>query len=140
MAYKRTTRKSGNFRTTDTRNTNGTSTHSSSVGTKGGTRTTTSRSSNGGMKTTQTYKDGGGYIHTKTIYKSETAAARKRKDKEAREFWAGIFGTKKKKPTKRTTPRSVNLDQSSSPVTYEGGFGPIIVLGIIAIIAVMMFG
>jgi hypothetical protein len=92
------------------------------------------------MKMTQTYKDGAGYIHKKTIYKSETAAARKRKDKEAREFWAGIFGTKKKKPTKRTTPRSVNLDQSSSPVTYEGGFGPIIVLGIITIIAVMMFG
>ena len=132
MAYKRTTRKSGNFRTTDTRNTNGTFTHSISSGTKGGTRTTTSWSSKGGMKTTQTYKDGAGYIHKKTLYKSETAAEYKRRAKKSQQFWRSVFGTKKK-PTKRSTSRSVKPVQSSSNV------GGLIVLGIIAFITVMKF-
>lgn len=134
MAYKRTTRKSGNFRTTDTRNTNGNITHSISSGTKGGTRTTTSWSTKGGMKTTQTFKDGAGYVHRKTLYKSETEAQRRRKQKDAQKFWATIFGTAKKKPTKRTSSRSASKNTTSS-----SGFGGLIILGIIAFIAVALF-
>lgn len=116
MAYKRTTRKSGNFRTTDTRNTNGTYTHSISSGTKGGTRTTTSWSSKGGMKTTQTYKDGAGYIHKKTTYKSTTPAERAREAKRNQEFWTMVFGGKK---TKR---------KAAAPSGIRGFFGWVFII------------
>lgn len=134
MAYKRTSRKSGNFRSTKTVNTNGTITNSSSSGIKGGPRTTTSWSSKGGMKQTQTYKDGAGYVHTRTIYKSETDAARRRKEKNAREFWAAIFGTKKKRPAKRTkkpTTQKVATKQNTS--TGGAGVGWLVILCVIAL-------
>jgi hypothetical protein len=96
MAYKRTSKKFGNIRTTKTINTNGNITNSSSTGTTGN-RVTTSWSSKGGMKQTRTYTDGAGFVHKQTIYKSPTAAQKAKESKKAAEFWSGVFGTKKKK-------------------------------------------
>lgn len=101
MAYKRTSKKFGNFRNTKTINTNGNITTSSSIGSKGN-RTTTSWSSKGGMKTTQTFKDGAGYVHTKTIYKSPTAAQRAREAKKNQQFWNNLFGVKKTRKSKKS--------------------------------------
>jgi hypothetical protein len=100
MAYKRTSKKSGSIRSTQTINTNGNITNSTStgsVGKSGGVRTTTSWSTKGGMRQTQTYKDGAGYIHKKTTYKSTTPAERAREAKRNQQFWAMVFGGKKTK-------------------------------------------
>ena len=103
MAYKRTSKKFGNIRSTQTINTNGNITNSTStgsVGKSGGVRTTTSWSTKGGMRQTQTYKDGAGYIHKKTTYKSTTPAERAREAKRNQQFWTTVFGGGKKR-TKR---------------------------------------
>ncbi len=109
MAYKRTSKKSGNFRRTQTINTNGNITNSSSTGSVGkssGVRTTTSWSTKGGMRQTQTYKDGAGYIHTKTTYKSTTDAQRAREAKQNQQFWTMVFGGGKKRPKRKTAEPS----------------------------------
>lgn len=108
MAYKRTSRKSGNFRTTKTYNTNGNVTNTTSHGStkKGGTVFTTSHSSKGGMKQTMTYKDGAGYVHHKTLYKSKSAAQLNREAKQRQKAWSSLFGGSKKTRTKKRSGSS----------------------------------
>lgn len=107
MAYKRTSKKTGaTTRRTKTINTNGAVTISNSQGTKN-FRTTHSTNSKTGHKTTQTWRDGAGYVHTRVISKTETEAQRRKKQREAQEFWAWIFGRKKKAATSRQPARKV---------------------------------
>ncbi len=124
MAYKRTSKKFGNIRNTKTINTNGNITNSTSTGSKGN-RTTTSWSSKGGMKTTQTFKDGAGYVHTKTLYKSPTAAQRAREAKKNQQFWNSVFGVKKTRRSKK----------SSEPTALDKiiGWGVIAFIGMLLI-------
>ena len=101
MAYKRTSKKIGNIRTTRTVNTNGNITNSSSTG-NSSSRVTTSWSTKNGMRQTQTYKDGAGYVHKKTLYKSTTASERAREAKRNQKMWSNLFGGKKASRKKAT--------------------------------------
>jgi hypothetical protein len=104
MAYKRTSKKTGaTTRRTKTINTNGAVTISNSQGTKN-FRTTHSTNSKTGHKTTQTWRDGAGYVHTRVISKTETEAQRRKKQREAQEFWAWIFGKKNRQPARKVKP------------------------------------
>lgn len=106
MAYKRTSKKIGNFRTTRTVNTNGNITNSTSTG-NSSSRVTTSWSNKNGMKQTQTYKDGAGYVHKKTLYKSTTAAERAREAKRNQKMWSNLFGGKKRSRRKATNASGI---------------------------------
>ena len=101
MAYKRTSKKIGNIRTTRTVNTDGNITNSSSTG-NSSSRVTTSWSTKNGMRQTQTYKDGAGYVHKKTLYKSTTASERAREAKRNQKMWSNLFGGKKASRKKAT--------------------------------------
>lgn len=103
MAYKRTSKKTGaTTRRTQTINTNGSVTNSHSQGTKN-FRTTYSNNSKTGNKVTQTWRDGAGFTHKKTIYSSPTEASRRREQKRNAQFWATLFGKKKKPRQQKAT-------------------------------------
>ena len=102
MGYKRTSKKtSATTRRTQTINTNGSVTNSSSQGTKN-FRMTYTNNSKTGNKVTQTWRDGAGFTHTKTVYKSPTEASRRREQQRTAKFWASVFGKKKAKQEKAT--------------------------------------
>lgn len=87
------------------------------------------------MKTTQTYKDSAGYVHRKTLHKSETAAQRKRKEREAREFWQAIFGKRKKTTSSSRTATKKTVTPTKQNTSTDGaGIGWLIVLGVIAVV------
>ena len=103
MAYKRTSKKTGaTTRRTQTINTNGTVTNSHSQGTKN-FRMTYTNNSKTGNKVTQTWQDGAGFTHTKTVYKSQTEASRRKQQRESQRFWASVFGKKKKAKQEKAT-------------------------------------
>ncbi len=106
MAYKRTSKKIGNIRTTRTVNTNGNITNSSSTG-NSSSRVTTSWSTKNGMRQTQTYKDGAGFVHKKTLYKSTSAAERAREAKRNQKMWSNLFGGKKASRKKATNTSGI---------------------------------
>lgn len=106
MAYKRTSKKVGSIRTTQTVNTNGNITNSSSTG-NSSSRVTTSYSTKSGMKQTHTYKDGAGYVHKKTLYKSTTDAQRAREAKQNQKMWSNLFSGKKRSRRKATNTSGI---------------------------------